>query len=52
MLPKSKDSKPEKGKIDIVHLGRGRKPYRVERGEHGEFKSVKGPVEDFNKKKV
>lgn len=35
-----------KGHEDIVHLGRGRRAYRVERGEHGEFKSIKGPVDE------
>ncbi|MEK9156051.1 MAG: hypothetical protein AAB360_01980 [Patescibacteria group bacterium] len=30
---------------DIVRLGRGRRPYRVTRGEHGEFLGIKEPVE-------
>ncbi|MFA5926825.1 MAG: hypothetical protein WCT32_00590 [Patescibacteria group bacterium] len=41
---KNNQSSKKKTGDDIVHLGRGRKPYRVERGEHGEFKKVKGPA--------
>ncbi|OQA04489.1 MAG: hypothetical protein BWY68_00274 [bacterium ADurb.Bin400] len=31
---------------DVVHLGRGKRPYRVERGENGEFKDIKGPIDE------
>jgi hypothetical protein len=44
MQKKSSEKKKSKFKEDIVHLGRGKKPYRVERGKHGEFKSIKGPA--------
>jgi hypothetical protein len=43
---KNKREDDSEERIDIVHLGRGRRPYRVERGEHGEFKDIKGPAED------
>lgn len=44
---KFSEEEVNKNHDDIIHLGRGRRPYRITRGKNGEFLDIKEPVDEW-----